>query len=118
MRRIFKEVLSIVAALLITVSMVIGSSTIIKEFTDLQIIVFLFVVMVMTLALYIIKRFDKEVQKAYKEVYLHTLDEAYIKNFLHDWARNMITTKEALQGIDSIYKHHYTNNIRIKDGDK
>lgn len=118
MRRILHEALSALALLIIVFSMITGVITIVKLFTDSQIISSISVVLIMSSALFIIRRFDKKMQRSIRSNYLYTLDEAHIRNVLHDWSRNKITTKQALQNIDSIYQHHYTDNVVIKDGDR
>lgn len=124
MRKVLYELLTAVAFIIIVFCMGIGALTIVAEFTvkfeniNSDLIGALVMVAILLLGLLIIRRIYNVLHEAYYDIYLFTLDEAHIKNVLHDWSRNKITTKQALQDIDSIYEHHYTDNIRIKDGDK
>lgn len=124
MRKVLYELLTAVAFVIIVFCMTIGAVTIIGEITNQfenmnsDLISGLTMVAILLLGLLIIRRIYNALHEAYHDIYLYTLDEAHIKNVLHDWSRNKITTKQALQEIDSIYEHHYTDNIRIKDGDK
>jgi hypothetical protein len=97
---------------------VIGSQTIVRSFTDSQIIVIAFSALSLAVLYFTVINAIKEHKRVLKRCDDYMMDEAHIRNVLHDWSRNKLTTKQALQQIDMIYRYHYTDNIVIKDGDK
>lgn len=117
-----KKLLSIVfdgvMGFIIAATLIIGAIQTIRFITDQQILEVSYIVGIMFITYLISRRIDKHLQSAYREIHLYMLDEARIRDTLYDWSRNKLTTKEALQQIDSIYSYHYTDTIQIKDGDK
>ena len=117
MRRTLHELLSSVIAAIVFVGSVMGFITIASLITQNESIIILVAIIAYMLVAFTIIRTNKKFSKVYKEVYNLTLDQAYIRNVLFDWSRGTTTTRSALQQIDQIYNHVYTDNIKIKDGD-
>ena len=117
MRRILNELVSAVIAFIVLIVFMLGLITIIRSFTDSQIIETISIASTMFLIIFVSSRAIKKINKTHEEIYNLTMDQAYTRNVLFDWSRDNITTRSALQNIDHIYNHFYTDNIKIKDGD-
>jgi hypothetical protein len=117
MRRILNELLSAVIAFIVLMVFMLGLITIIRSFTDSQIIEMISIVSTMFLIVFVSSRSIKKINKTHEEMYNLTMDQAHIRNVLFDWSRGNATTRSALQQIDQIYNHVYTDSIKIKDSD-
>ncbi len=117
MRKIFNEIISAVIAFIVLMLFNFGLITIVRSFTDSQIIEMISIVFTMFLIVFVSSRSIKKINKTHEEIYNLTMDQAYIRNILFDWSRGNATTRSALQQIDQIYNHVYTDSIKIKDGD-
>jgi hypothetical protein len=117
MRRILSEFTSALIAFIVLMVFNLGLITIIRSFTDSQIIEMISIALTMFLIIFVSSRAIKKINKTHEEIYNLTMDQAYIRNVLFDWSRGNATTRSALQQIDQIYNHVYTDSIKIKDGD-
>ena len=118
MKKIIAQLFYAIVALILLILLSVGASTIVNDITDNESLISLSRIALGLLLLIIGFKIYTFIDKDIKLMNEYMTNEAYTRNVLHDWSRNKITTKQALQYIDTIYDHHYTDNIIIKDGDK